>query len=88
MVTARVGSDAVAAAVFLQIKKAAYKFAAPDGRLQNFRGNSLVIWEGIRFLMQNGAEELHLGRTSSKNDRLRRFKPAWGTEEERIEYFA
>jgi lipid II:glycine glycyltransferase (peptidoglycan interpeptide bridge formation enzyme) len=70
------------------LKKAVYKFAATDGRLQNFRGNSLVICEGIRFLVQNGAQELHLGRTSPKNDRLRRFKLAWGTEEERIEYFA
>lgn len=82
------GSRPVAAAVFFHFgKKAVYKFGASDDRHQILRGNNLVIWEGIRFLAQNGAETLHLGRTSLENTGLRRFKLAWGTEEKMIEYF-
>jgi hypothetical protein len=87
VVTASVGSCCVAAAVFFHFdKKAVYKFSASDERRQEFRGNNLIIWEGIRFLSQNGAATLHFGRTSLENDGLRRFKLTWGSEEERIKY--
>jgi len=87
VVIASSGSCPVAAAVFFHVgKKAVYKFGASDERLQQLRGNNMVIWEGIRFLAQNGAETLHLGRTSLENDGLRRFKLTWGTEEEMIKY--
>jgi hypothetical protein len=87
VVVARSGSRPIAAAVFFQFgKKAVYKFGASDERLQELRGNNLIMWEGIQFLEQNGVETLHFGRTSLKNNGLRRFKLTWGTEEERIEY--
>jgi hypothetical protein len=87
IVTASSGSRPVAAAVFFQFgKKAVYKFGASDLRFQALRGNNMVIWEGIRFLMQNGADKLHFGKTSLTNRGLRRFKLTWGTEEETIEY--
>jgi hypothetical protein len=87
VVVARSGARPIAAAVFFQFaKKAVYKFGASDKRLQELRGNNLTMWEGIRFLAQNGAESLHFGRTSLENDGLRRFKLTWGTEEETIEY--
>jgi len=87
VVVARSGSRPIAAAVFFQFgKKAVYKFGASDERLQELRGNNMIMWEGIRFLAQNGAETLHFGRTSLKNDGLRRFKLTWGTQEETIEY--
>ncbi len=87
IVTARLGSRPIAAAVFFQFgKRAVYKFGASDARLQELRGNNLIMWEGIRFLAQNGAESLHFGRTSLENDGLRRFKLTWGTQEETISY--
>jgi CelD/BcsL family acetyltransferase involved in cellulose biosynthesis len=88
VVTARLESRPIAAAVFFQFgRKAVYKFGASDERLQDLRGNNLIMWEGIRFLAQNGAESLHFGRTSLENDGLRRFKLTWGTQEETIAYF-
>jgi lipid II:glycine glycyltransferase (peptidoglycan interpeptide bridge formation enzyme) len=87
VVIASSGSHPVAAAVFFLFgNTAVYKFGASDERRQDLRGNNMVIWEGIRFLAQNGAEALHFGRTSLENDGLRRFKLTWGTKEETIEY--
>ena len=88
VVLAKRRSIPVAAAVFLHTgKKAVYKFGASDERHQDLRGNNLVMWEAIQFLAQNGFDTLHLGRTSFENEGLRRFKLAWGTVEETINYF-
>ena len=88
VVFASKGSRSVAAAVFFHRgKKAVYKFGASDERHQDLRGNNLVMWNAIQFLAQNGIEALHLGRTSRENQGLRRFKLAWGTQEEMLEYF-
>jgi lipid II:glycine glycyltransferase (peptidoglycan interpeptide bridge formation enzyme) len=88
VVLASKGSRPVAAAVFFNTgKKAVYKFGASDERLQNLRGNNLVMWKAIQFLAQKGFDSLHLGRTSRENGGLRRFKLAWGTVEEPLEYF-
>jgi lipid II:glycine glycyltransferase (peptidoglycan interpeptide bridge formation enzyme) len=81
------GSRAVAGAVFFHFgKKALYKFGASEQTAQEFRGNNLVMWEGIRFLTEQGFETLHFGRTSLDNDGLRRFKLSWGADEETINY--
>jgi lipid II:glycine glycyltransferase (peptidoglycan interpeptide bridge formation enzyme) len=78
----------IAAAVFLHSGATAlYKYGASDERIQEFRGNNLVMWEGIRQLAGQGLKTLHFGRTSVENDSLRRFKLSWGTKEEIIEYF-
>jgi hypothetical protein len=88
VVLAQSGSRAVAAAVFFRLGgKALYKYAASDDRYQELRGNDLVMWEGIKFLMQQGCADLHLGRTSLESDGLRRFKRGWGASEEGIDYF-
>jgi hypothetical protein len=88
VVLARRGSRPFAAAVFFQFGKTAlYKFGASDEVFQEFRGNNLVMWEAIKFLMQNGSRLLHFGRTSLDNEGLRRFKAGWGALEEAIEYF-
>ena len=84
------GSSAkfIAGAVFLQFgKNAVYKFGASNTSYQEFRGNNLVMWEAIRFLIQRGCQLLHFGRTDIENEGLRQFKMGWGTEEELIEYF-
>ena len=88
IVLARSGSIPVAGAVFFQFGgKAFYKFGASNKAYQEFRGNDLVMREGIERLARQGCETLHFGRTSIGNDGLRRFKRAWGTIEERLEYF-
>jgi hypothetical protein len=87
VVTASARSRCVAAAIFFHFdNKAVYKFSASDERCQELRGSNLIIWEGIRFLLQNGAATLHFGRTSLENEGLRRFKLTWGAEEEKIKY--
>jgi hypothetical protein len=88
VVIARKESKPVAAAVFFQSgKKALYKFAASDITLQELRGNNLVLWEGIKSLVQQNTESLHFGRTTLDNNGLRQFKLSWGAEEKMIDYF-
>jgi hypothetical protein len=88
VVLARKGATPIAAAVFFRKgNKAVYKFGASDDRYQNLRGNNLVMWNAIQFLTQDACATLHFGRTSLENAGLRRFKLAWGTVEETIEYF-
>jgi hypothetical protein len=88
VVLGRSDSRLLAAAVFFQYGKAAvYKFGASDERFQEFRGNNLVMWEALKFLIQNGCKTLHFGRTSLENEGLRRFKAGWGAKEGRIGYF-
>jgi hypothetical protein len=87
VVIARLGSRAVAANVYFHFgKKAIYKFGASNQKFQDLRGSNLAMWEGIRFLAQSGTESLHFGRTSVGNEGLRRYKLAWGTKEEKLEY--
>jgi hypothetical protein len=88
VVLAKSGPRFLAAAVFFQFgQNAVYKFGASDEALQEFRGNNLVMWEAIKFLMRQGSRSLHFGRTDLANEGLRRFKMGWGAEEEVIEYF-
>jgi hypothetical protein len=88
VVTARKDSRAAAAAVFFHMgNKAVYKFSASSEAFKQFQGNSLIVWEAIQHLAQNGVEELHFGRTALENEGLRKFKLAWGTAEDTIEYF-
>jgi len=88
IVMARCGSRPVAAAIFFHRgSRAVYKFGASDEAFLEYRGNDLVMWEGIVCLAAHGCETLHFGRTSLKNPGLRRFKQAWGTVEERMDYF-
>ena len=88
VVLAKIGIRPVAAAVFFHSGQTAlYKFGASDERLQELRGNNLVMWEGIKQLAGTGLKTMHFGRTAISADGLRRFKLSWGTEEEAIEYF-
>jgi lipid II:glycine glycyltransferase (peptidoglycan interpeptide bridge formation enzyme) len=76
-----------AAVFFLYGRKAFYKFAASDVAFQNLRPNNLAMWEGIKILVERGADTLHLGGTSMEGEGLRRFKLSWGSEEEVIRWF-
>ena len=88
VVVATYHGRSVAAAIYFHIgARAVYKFGASDKSFQEMRGNNLVMWKAIAFLVKNQFETLHLGRTSLINDGLRRFKLSWGATEERLDYF-
>lgn len=67
--------------------RAIYKFGASDDSFQESRANNLVMWQAIKWCIQNGHQQLHFGRTSIGTDGLRRFKLAWGAVERPIEYY-
>src|SRR5205807_5956696 len=76
---------AIAGAVFFcSGDSALFKFGASDERSHDFRGNNLVMWEGVKQLVGRGLKTLHFGRTALNNDGLRQFKLSWGTQEEVI----
>lgn len=88
VVLAQRATRPIAAAIFFRFgKNAIYKYGASDKRFQEFRANNLVMCHGIQSLARAGAEKLHFGRTDGENDGLRRFKLAWDTQEETIDYF-
>jgi hypothetical protein len=77
----------IAASVYFQLgARAVYKYGASDEAFQHLRGANVVMWEAIKWLARNGAKKLDLGRTSIRNDGLRRFKLGWGAAERKIEY--
>jgi lipid II:glycine glycyltransferase (peptidoglycan interpeptide bridge formation enzyme) len=87
-VTARLGRQPVASAVFFHHhKEAIYKFGASDFAYQQLRANNLIMWTAIKRLASEAFTSLHMGRTSVANEGLRRFKLAFGAREEKIEYF-
>jgi hypothetical protein len=88
VVLAKIGPKPIAAAVFFHSsREGVYKFGASDERLQELRGNNLVMWTGIKQLVGKGLRTMHFGRTSIGDEGLRRFKLSWGSEEGPIEYF-
>ena len=87
VILVRQGSRAVAGAMFFHSgRKALFKFGASDASLNEFRGNNLAMWEGIRTLSERGFATLDFGRTSLANEGLRRFKLSWATIEETVAY--
>ncbi len=87
VVLARHEENLIAGAIYFQFgEQAIYKFGASDEAFQDFRGNNLVMWAGIRWFASKGVKLLHFGRTSVANEGLRRFKLGWGAEERRIDY--
>ncbi len=78
----------IAGAIFFTFgRNALYKYGASDERLQHVRANNLVMWQAMQTLCERGMRTLHFGRTARDNEGLRRFKLAWGAEEEIVEYF-
>ena len=88
IVLAHWDSRPIGSAIFFRFgRNALYKYGASDKRFQALRANNLVMWQGIQFLVRDGAEKLHFGRTEQENEGLRRFKLSWNTQEETIDYF-
>jgi hypothetical protein len=77
----------IAGAVFCYSgKHAVFKFGASDRDFQIHRPNNLILWEAVQKLAAKGFETLSLGRTSTANEGLRRFKLSWGSTEHRMWY--
>lgn len=84
---ARTGGDALAGAVFFHFRgKAEYKFGASSGALEAVRPSNAVMWKAIQHLAETGCQRLSLGRTSIRNEGLRRYKLGWGTKETELRY--
>ncbi len=84
---ARLGRIPVAGAVYFQFgTTAVYKYGASDQKFQHLRANNLVMWNSIQRLRHDGIQTLDFGRTSIRNEGLRRFKLGWGTTERPVEY--
>ncbi|MBJ6725351.1 lipid II:glycine glycyltransferase FemX [Geomesophilobacter sediminis] len=64
-----------------------YKFGASTLEDRNLRANNLVMWDAIRWGIENGAGVLSLGRTDCGDEGLRRFKRGWGGTESVISYY-
>jgi hypothetical protein len=85
---ARLDGAPVAAAVFFHLAgRVIYKFSASNLAAQHLRPNNLVMWEAIRWYTRAGAREMHFGRTSLKNEGLRRYKRGFNTLEEELRYY-
>ena len=85
IVKAKLEEKVIAANVYFHFhKKALYKYGASDYKYQNLRANNLIMWKAIEWYHEKGFTELCLGRTEQSNTGLRRFKLAWGSEEEII----
>ncbi len=78
----------IASALFLDSgEEAIYKFGASDFRYQELRANNFVMWAGIKHWAAAGKRVLDFGRTSLKNEGLRRYKLSWGTTENSANYY-
>lgn len=77
-----------AGALFLNYKKKTiYKFGASDITIQSTRANNFVMWEAIKWHIENGYQELHFGRSSLAHEGLRAYKLRWGAKEGSINYY-
>jgi hypothetical protein len=82
------GGSPVSGAVYLHSgKKAVYKYGASDKNHFHLRANNLVMWEAIRWYLQNEYSSLCFGRTEPENNGLIQFKAGWATEEKAIHYY-
>ncbi len=77
----------IAGAIFFHFgKKALYKYGASDRRYQHLRPSNLVIWEALKWYIQNGFKTLNFGITETENKGLLQFKRGWRGIEQTIYY--
>ncbi len=88
VVLASYDKENIAGSVFFDFNgKSLYKFGASDYAYQRFRPADLVMWEGIKWSIQNEYHSFCFGRTAMGNTGLRQFKTRWGTDERIVEYY-
>ncbi|MBN1479173.1 peptidoglycan bridge formation glycyltransferase FemA/FemB family protein [candidate division KSB1 bacterium] len=68
-------------------KKAYYKYGASDRKYQHFRASNLVMWEAIKYYIQNSYESLCFGRTDLDDQGLLQYKNGWGAECTMLKYY-
>lgn len=75
----------IAGGVFFHFgKKAIYKFGASEIKYQHLRPNNLIMWETLKYYNSKEFKDFSFGKTEPDNQGLRRFKLAWGSDEEKI----
>lgn len=85
VVLAQKNNQEVAGAVYLTFgKKVLYKYSASYPQYQNLMANNLVMWEAIKFSINNNYDEIDFGITESENEGLRIYKNGWGVEEAKV----
>jgi hypothetical protein len=78
----------VAGAVYSHFgNKAIFKFGASDKAYHHLRPNNFVMWEAIKWYVQNGYKQFSLGRTEPEHEGLLQFKRGWGVKESTINYY-
>ncbi|MDQ8188067.1 GNAT family N-acetyltransferase [Pelagicoccus sp. SDUM812002] len=63
-----------------------YKYGASDKNFQNSRCNNLVMWSAMEHYSKRGFHQMDLGRNSTTNAGLRRYKLSWGSSEQEVHY--
>lgn len=88
VVLASYQKSAIAGAICFSFgKKAIYKYGASDKRYQHLRPSNLVMWETIKWYVQNGFKSFSLGRTEMENIGLLQYKKGWDVKEQIINYY-
>jgi hypothetical protein len=88
VVLASFGGRYIAGALFFHFGDSAiFKYGASDNRYRHLRANNLVMWEAIRWYVQNDYKSLFFGRTDFDNQGLIQFKSGWGATEQEINYY-
>jgi hypothetical protein len=86
--TAFLRDCAIAANVYLNFgKEVIYKYGASDKAFQHLRANNLVMWEAIKWSIDQGFAKLYFGRTEPENKGLMQFKAGWGVKPYQINYY-
>ena len=88
IVTASANNIVIAANVYFTFgNEVTYKYGASDKQFHRLRANNLVMWEAIRWSVNNGFKELSFGRTEPENAGLRQYKRGWGGREYLRRYY-
>ena len=77
----------VAGGVFLYFNKTfTHKYGASDFRYWKLQPNNLMLYEMIKYAVENGFEIFDFGKTEVNNTGLRKFKSGWGAVEKPLYY--
>ena len=81
-------NNVIAGALFFSFgPKVIFKYGASDRNYQHLRANNLVMWEAMKWCLNNGFNYFSFGRTETENLGLLQYKRGWGGTEERLFYY-
>jgi len=88
LLIARYKNIVIAGSLFFIYKNTIYyKFNASHINYLKFQPNHLILWEAIKWAVENDYKIFDLGRTSPDNPGLMALKRHWGTEEIDLPYY-